>query len=76
MYQRYLFGLAFVTDISDRGDGDHIEETVTFTYGATQMTNIKQTTSGTTTPVSAAWNVTTNTNALQIAGLPAVSPIF
>ena len=68
--------MVFVTAINDSGDGDHISEQVTFTYGATQMTNVKQNPNGTTTNVFSAWNVTTNTNALQIPGQPAPSPFL
>jgi type VI secretion system secreted protein Hcp len=70
IYQRYYFGMAFVTAQKQSGDGDHIEETITFTYGATQMTNVPQTATGAMgKSVFQAWNMTTNTDSLQIAGL-------
>jgi type VI secretion system secreted protein Hcp len=75
IYQRYYFGLAFVTSQEHSGDSEHIQETVTFKYAATGMTNVKQNANGSTTNVFQAWNVTTHSSALAIQGIPTpVSP--
>jgi type VI secretion system secreted protein Hcp len=75
IYQRYYFGLAYVTSQEHSGDSEHIQETVTFKYAATGMTNVKQNANGSTTNVFQAWNVTTHSSALAIQGIPTpVSP--
>ena len=46
IYQRYYFNPVFVTSQRQRGDGESVTETLKLTYGAMQMTNVRQAADG------------------------------
>lgn len=67
----YTFKLVFVTDITWGGsDGDPApSESVTFAYGALQVSYAKQDSSGAVgTPIAASWSQVTNQSNLNVTG--------
>ena len=65
IYQRYYFNMSFITSQKQSGDGEGIQETLTFAYGAMQMTSLKQTsTAAVPTSVFSSWSVVLNNSTL------------
>jgi type VI secretion system secreted protein Hcp len=65
IYQRYYFNMSFITSQKQSGDNEGIQETITFAYGAMQMTSVKQTSVGAPpTNVFSSWSVVLNNSTL------------
>jgi type VI secretion system secreted protein Hcp len=73
IYQRYFFEPAFLTSDQQSADGgdDGIKETLEFSVGAMQMTNVKQALNGTQTPIVQTWNQILNSASLVTPNMPA-----
>jgi type VI secretion system secreted protein Hcp len=73
VYQRYFFTPVFATKQAHAGSegGEGITETLTFKYGALQMSNARQSPNGTLAPpVALSWNQMTNSDKLLTTGMP------
>jgi type VI secretion system secreted protein Hcp len=76
IYQRYYFSTVFLTNQQHTGSGESIQEDLTFTYGAVQMTNVAQLSNGSTQNVFRTWNQLTATESLATPGIAAPATPF